>query len=116
MRSLVTLSPLPPPLSADTKRVAYFLYSLVNDFHHYRYCQIPKWIRPFRAFSVAMIIFNALTLCVRWRENLDLVEVAIGFSIAFNVWFIVEVREGREEGEGGKEGGEERGGRNYGCV
>ena len=51
-----------------------------------------------------MIIFNALTLCVRWRENLELVEVAIGFSIAFNVWFIVEVREGREERRG-REGG-----------
>ena len=57
-----------------------------------------------------MIIFNAMTLCVRWRENLDLVEVAIGFSIAFNVWFIVEVRKGREERRGreGGRGGEGR--------
>ena len=67
-----------------------------------------------------MIVGNALTLSVRWTENLELVEVAIGFSIAFNVWFIVEVREGKgwegrrgEEGRGGegREGREEREGR-----
>ena len=67
-----------------------------------------------------MILGNALTLSVRWAEDLELVEVAIGFSIAFNVWFIVEVREGKggegrrgEEGRGGegREGREEREGR-----